>query len=355
MFFFLTLDLKRDLFRHLYLEEEFLDELSAELEFSCNYALELFLNANFFSAIESQLFKILTAGKKVEVVLFMDGNQKSISLTHAIFRIISQGGQVYSLKADKSEYPNFAVVDKSYLISENFELVEDTSERLVYLARQKFKSFKKSSEAFEFKPQKIDLIFFAEREFVRKGEEVLFHWEAKHADYVIIEPYPGLVESKGRFPFKLEEDTLVKVTAVNSLEKITKSLFIKVIPGNQVEFQVSVYEEDIEGFIPIESPVEFPGSFAVNSGQKVRIRWNAGSHGRLFSTQWGQLKLVDKIETEIFVDTQFDFEYRDVFHQMHQTIRFFTIEKYGDIENKSEIALKSALWRTIISMFIKRV
>jgi len=342
------------LFRHLYVEEEFLEELSSELDFTCNYDAEIFILADYFPIIESGLFKLLSAGKKLDLIISSNGQQRSIQLTHALIRFISQGGQVHWTRDLDEEVCSFAILDKTYLISQMSNIEEDSSEKIVSNARKKFREIKKQAEIFQFSPQKIELNFFVEKEFVRKGEANQISWEATNADFVVIEPWIGITENRGFFPLKLEEDTLVKITASNSSEKITKSLFIKVIPGETVDFEVSVFEEDIEEYMPIQSPGEFPGSYAVSRGQRVRIRWNAGSHGRLFSQQLGNLKLQDVFETEIFEDRQFDFEYRDIFEQATFILRFFTIEKYLDKDVKPEIALMGGLWKAIITMFIKR-
>lgn len=354
MFFFLPLILKRALFRHLYVEEEFLEELSSELDFNCNYDAEIFILADYFPIIESVLFKLLSAGKKLDLIIYSNRQHRSIQLTHALIRFISQGGQVHWTGDLDGEVCNFAILDKTYLISEMTIIEEDSSERIVSNARKKFREIKKQSDIFQFSPQKIELNFFVEKEFVRKGEANQIRWDAVNADFVVIDPWIGVTETKGFFPLKLEEDTLVKITASNSSERITKSLFIKVIPGETVDFEVSVFEEDIEEFMPIQSPVEFPGSYAVSRGQRIRIRWNGGSHGRLFSQQLGNLKLQDVFETEIFEDRQFDFEYRDIFEKATYTLRFFTIEKYLDKDEKPELALIGVLWKAIITMFIKR-
>jgi hypothetical protein len=342
------------LFRHLYLDEDFIAEIESEIAISCNFHLDLFIFSNHIRRLEDALIKLLSQGKTLDLIVYAEDARKTIEFSQMLMRLVSQGGEVTLISNHENRYVEFAVMDKVYLLGGKEYEAEELPENALQNARRKFKEFKKKGKALKISRDIIDITFKVEKEFVRKGEDVKIYWNVSGADSIHINPWIGYTEPVGSIGIKIEEDTVFKITASNAHEKITKSLFIKIIPGQSIDFEVSVFEEEINEYLPIYSPAEFPGSYAVNRGQRIKIKWNAGTHGRLFSTQLGKLNLQDTHEMEVYDDLQVEFDYRNIFHQAHFVLKFFILEKYIETDEKMDMHLIHLLWKAILSIIVKR-
>jgi hypothetical protein len=137
--------------------------------------------------------------------------------------------------------------------------------------------------------QEIKLSFTAEKYFAIKGEEISIFWESTNANSNVLTPGNLMLDTKGEERLVIEEDSLLTITSKNEKSKTSLSIFIKCIEVDHLRLSVSIFNKEIDDYIPIESISKNKEIFAVYLSDVVKVEWVCKPGTTLFESRMGKL------------------------------------------------------------------
>ena len=273
------------------------------------------------------IFNALNRGIGLELVLVLPEGRRDLQLTNSLLRMSSAGAEIYWSAASGPLGVPYAVIDKSLLIYRHAP--EDgqgkSDESLVLAFRADQKELIRQSLPFETRRESIDILFDADPDQAMAGTAITLRWNATGADTARIEPDIGEVPTQGTVEVSPLKDTLYTITAENAAVQTSRKQFVKVHSGPDVRILVSVHEPEVDAMIDLQSPAGFPGYYAIEAGQKVRIQWDCPSSGQMWCDQLGQLPLSGSHEMVVHQDMKMDFHFRQVFTRQSWPLRFVIV------------------------------
>jgi hypothetical protein len=336
---------------------EFYEELEHEIYIHCRYHLQLIVSVDSITVLFDVLNRLLKNRRSMELIFYSNSQEKlSIEETNCLLRLANQGALVYRTVSEQEEFP-IAIIDKSIVLLSS-PIPE--AEAVKILAQYK-KIFRRTSfSAAPLLPSELDIEidFWAERDVIGINQPTHLNWKVKNGDYIKIEPNIGEVETSGSVAISITDDTVYTLEARNKKGTVTRNLFLKYVPEEDLRLDVSIFEEDLNQFIPIRSPEGFEGHFAVPYGYKIRIRWNSGMAGKLSSPQIGNLPSTGFRDFEVFQDCFFEFHKRDLFGKTTKMVKFYIVDKIDGLEldpkgNSGHFLFN--LWKAIIEMVSTKI
>ncbi len=324
--------------------EAFLEELHQEIRLRCRFHVQCVLDAVQLAQVAEGIFRILNHGIGVELILVSPDGKRDLMLTNTLLRMGSGGAELSWIQEAECPVWPFAIIDKAQVIVPQLQGMhkEQSKEQILAGFRSDFRTARSRATAFERGSSTIDLQFEAIPDMVPPGEAVQLRWVANGADRVRIDPEIGEVTESGQLVVYPEKDCCYTVSADNSVSEKARKVFIKVLPQSEVRFQVSVYETEIEGWIELHSPEGFQGHYAVEAGQKVKIRWDCPRDGQLHCDQLGALMPAAQHEMIIYQDTRLDFHFKQVFSRQSWTKTFVVVDADEPIADEEDNPRKNA-------------
>jgi len=336
---------------------DFYDELEHEIYSHGRYHLQLIVSTESIIILFDILNRMLKDRRSMELIFYSRPSEKlSIEETNSLLRLANQGAVVHRITFEQEELP-LAILDKSILLVSSEVSFEDPSK---VLAQYK-KIFRRVSfSAAPFLPSELDIEidFWSDRDILSKNQITNLNWQVKNGDHVRIGPNIGEVEATGSIVISISDDTVYTLEARNKKGRVARNLFLKYVPEEELGMEVSIFEEELNQFIPIRSPDGFEGHFAVPYGYKVRIKWSGGIDGKLSSPQLGKLPSNGYRDISVFQDCFFEFHKRDLFGKTSKMLKFYVVDKMEELEedSKSNRALFIFnLWKAIIEMVSTKI
>lgn len=331
-------------FRTLQVGTDFANEFAQELRLRCRFHLQLTCDASILVALSEPLFKALNRGVALELVLVETVGSRDLTLTNALLRMGSAGADIFRNQSPATKEIPYAVLDKSFLIAASMppDCKAQQPASLVLAYREDQRLLMRQGQRFEVRRESIDLEFVAKPDQTPAGTPVMLHWNSSGADSVRVEPGIGVVSASGSLQVTPGQDTVYTLIAENAGGQVARKQFVKVLSSPDARIHISVYEPDLGAWVDLQSPEGFEGYYALETGQRVRIRWDCPPSGQMSSDQLGQLPLSGSHELNIHQDTKMDFHYRQVFARQSWLLRFMLvpgtrIEKdSSDIEDPGE-------------------
>lgn len=296
------------MFQYLHWPKDWGNEIALQLK-RAQYQAQLITDAISFDQLEAELFRFQNRGGHIDLIICLYAWEKNLKRINALKRISNAGGVLGIITLSEWVQPpgNSAIIDKSRLISAlPLELRENTGE-MIFLQEKTWKNWLERSEKLLPSDSPVQIHFQANPTFVQSGNTVKLYWEVLNADFVEIEPGIGPVANTGQTEIPVFEDTLFRLKANNAASLRSKSIFIKTSTQQHITLSIQVYDPESGGFIPLESTQEQHHVYAVFSGDKVRIDWEALPIGTFSETRMGTLPNIGTETVQIFGDEQFIF------------------------------------------------
>lgn len=336
---------------------DFYEELEREIYLHVNYHLQLIVSIQSITILFDVLNRLLKYRKSMELIFYSHPSEKlSIEETNGLLRLSNQGALVFRIDFEQEEFP-MAILDKSILlISSAFS--EKESDKVLAHYKKTFRRI--SFSAIPFLPNELDIEidFWPDRDIISKNQITHLNWQVKNGDYIKIEPDIGEVRASGSTAISISDDMVYTLEARNKKGIVARNVFLKYVSEEDLSIEVSIYEEELEQFIPIRSPEGFEDHFAVPYGYKIRIRWNGGLGGKLSSPQLGNLPSNGYRDLEVYQDCFFEFNKRDLFGKTSKILKFYVVDKLEGLEQASKGnrgLFIFNLWKAIIEMVSTKI
>lgn len=336
---------------------DFYEELEREIYLHCRYHLQLLARVDSVTVLFETLNRLLKDRRSMEIIFYSHSSEKlSIEETNCLLRLANQGALVYRIRYEQEEFP-LAILDKSILlISSGFE--NENSAKILAQYKKIFRKTCFSSDPLLPSEMDIEIDFWSDRDIIGKNQSTNLNWQVKNGDYVKVEPNIGEVEASGSLAINITDDVVYTLEARNKKGTVTRNLFLKYVPEEDLRLEVSIYEEELNQFIPIRSPDGFEGNFAIPYGYKVRLRWNGGVEGKLSSPQIGNLTSNGYRDLEVYQDCFFEFHKRNLFGKTTKMVKFYVVDKMESFETDpkgNSAHFLFHLWKAIIEMVSTKV
>ena len=153
------------------------------------------------------------------------------------------------------------------------------------------------------------------------------------------------VASEGNKTLFIGEDTKYTLEAKNNDLTVRKSLFVRVINGNDLQMEVEAFDPIVKNYIPIKSASKNENLYAAYIDQKIKISWNISTVGKLSESFLGKLELIDQHEFILTQNKSFVFTFKSVNRTQTKEIFFhcfrdeeiFKKDYAGEIETKKQL------------------
>ena len=339
------------------LGNDFYEELEHEIYSHGRYHLQLIVSIESVIILFEVLNRMLKDRRSMELIFYSRPSEKlSIEETNSLLRLANQGALVYRITFEQEEFP-LAILDKSILLISSPVSCDD-SNKVIAQYKKIFRRVSFSAAPLLPSEMDIEIDFWSDRDILSKNQISHLNWQVVNGDYVKIEPNIGEVEASGSVAISISDDTVYTLEARNRKGRVARNLFLKYIPEEELLVEVSIFEEELDQFIPIRSPDGFEGQFAVPYGYKVRVKWRGGVDGKLSSPQWGKLPSNGYRDLEVFQDCFFEFHKRDLFGKKSKMLKFYVVEKIEELEQDSKgnrVLFIFNLWKAIIEMVSTKI
>ena len=158
------------------------------------------------------------------------------------------------------------------------------------------------------------------------------YWEVENADYVLLDPLIGAVNTSGNISIPVFEDTLLRIKASNMTGVLTKSIFIKIIDDAIIYLKVSVYDPASTDFVVLESANQPHYSYAVMKGDRVKLEWSTKANGILKEERLGYINIFGEHVLQIFQNEKFIFTLETTLGIYNRTLDLFSVvDQYSPI------------------------
>lgn len=336
---------------------DFYEELEREIYLHCRYHLQLIVSIEAATFLFEILNGLLKDRKSMELIFYSTTSDKlSIEESNCLLRLANQGAFVYRDFDEQEDFP-LAILDKSVVLLSS-ETSQQESTLTIAQYKKLFRKTALSADLLQPNELDIEIEFWTDRDLIGKNQSTHLNWRVNNGDYIKIEPNIGEVTASGTVPICISDDTVFTLEARNKRGVVTRNLFLKYVPEEDLRIEVSIFEEELNQFIPLRSPDGFEGHFAVPYGYKIRIKWSGGIAGKLNSPQLGKLALSGHKDFEVFQDCFYEFQKRDLFGKTTKVLKFYVVDKVEVLDESAQsdrAVFILNLWKAIIKMVATKI
>lgn len=347
-------------------------DLNSEIEkeiLRSNYLVQIMIDEFDLFVISKALFKALNQDINIEIVIISNSQKKSMKLVNLCKRLVDLEATIY-WKIDHSLFIKedyFAIFDKEYLICGSKQSNYENPETLLRSKNDFFNGLAQSSQKINLFSGNIEIEFNLDKSIVFSQESVTLKWETKNAHQIIIYPQGWEVEAQGTKTIKINEDTKFTLEGKNKDNSLRKTVFVRAIKENDIDFDVDVYDPILKDFIAIEPTLTEQELYAAYLNQRIRLTWNIPMIGKLSESKLGKLPLEGSHEFILNQNENFLFTFKSIkstqikkmsFHCFYdeslfedETEKDIMIEKTSQKEPKIPQKWTSYLMSMIVKLF----
>ena len=325
-------------------------DLNSEIEkelLRASHLAQILIDEIDLFMLSKTLFKAIDNGVFIEIVIVSESNNKSMKLVNLCKRLIDQEVSIY-WKLDEKLFTKkdfFAIFDKQYLISSRPKQVYEIPENLLRSKNDLFNGLAQNSQKINLLSGNIEIEFNVDKTIVFSNDEITINWKTSNAHQVIIQPLGFEVASEGNKTLFIGEDTKYTLEAKNNDLTVRKSLFVRVINGNDLRMEVEAFAPIVKNYIPIKSASKNENLYAAYIDQKIKISWNISSVGKLSESFLGKLELIDQHEFILTQNKSFVFTFKsanrtqtkEIFFHCFRDEGIFKKDYAGEIETKKQL------------------
>jgi hypothetical protein len=277
--------------------------------------------------METEIFKLQNRGVHVELIVFLSHSERGLRNMNSLKRMAISGSNISLVSTPESKQflECFAILDNKYLISNvDYGLVSNIGE-LIYSKVKEFHVLLSKSEKLEYAVNNLSINFQVNKTEVQLGDIVDLYWEVENADFVLLDPVIGAVNTTGNISIPVFEDTLFRIKASNLTGVLIKSIFIKIIHDAFISLKISVYDPASKDFVPLESANQPHHSYALVKGDRVKLEWSTSANGIIREERLGYINLYGEHIFQIFDNEKFIFTLETTLGVYNRTIDLFVV------------------------------
>lgn len=278
------------MFDYCYWPEGLEIELNKQLDNFHHQAL-LLIDAQVFLELANKIIKSQVAGKYFELIILLPKGYRTLENANLFHRITQAGAKVGIIEVSllDEEVEQFAIFDNRLFYSNKRLEGEVDFADFFFKKHQDFENLIQVSRLVNSYSQEIKLNFTADKYFAAKGEKVSIYWESVNANSTVLTPGNKVLEEKGEELLLIEEDTFLTITARNEKSKASLSIFIKCIEEDFLKILVSIFNKEIDDYVPLESVSKNKELYAVYLSDLVKIEWICKPGSILYESRLGKL------------------------------------------------------------------
>jgi hypothetical protein len=332
------------MFDYCYWPEGIEIELNKQLD-NFHHQAQLLIDGKVFLALANKILKAQVAGKYFELIILLPKGYRTLENANLFHRISQAGAKVGIIEVTVFDegFEQFSIFDnRLYYSNKRLEGEVDFAD-FFFKKHQDFEGLMESSRLVNSYSQEIKLSFTAEKYFATQGEELSIFWESSNANSNVLTPGNRMLDPKGEERITIEEDTFLTITSKNEKSKTSLSIFIKCLEVDHLKLSVSIFNKEIDDYVPIDSVSKNNELFAVYTGDVVKIEWVCKPGTTLIESRLGKLNNIGFHNFVCMDKSSLNFEMHFLNTIASKEIHFYPIaknssslevEEYHDVANK---------------------
>lgn len=314
------------MFNYLYWPFDWSSEVSAQLMRAQSH-VQITLGVDELEKMEAEIFKLQNRGIHIELIVFLAQNERGLRNMNSLKRMAIAGSNIalVSISESRQVLECFAILDKKQLISNmDYGQVTNTGE-LIYNKAKEFQVLSSKSEKLDYSVSNIHINLQVDKTEVQPGDMIELFWEVENADFILLEPALGSVNTSGNITLPVFEDTLFRIKASNKSGILIKSVFIKVVDDAFIELKISVYDPSAADFVAIESANPPHHSYAVFKGDRIKMEWSTKANGILKEDRLGFINVIGEHLFQIFENEKYIFTLETTMGIYNRKLELFAV------------------------------
>jgi len=326
------------MFNYLYWPYDWGSEVASQLSRVQSH-VQITIGIAELEKMEAEIFKLQNRGIHIELIVFIAPSERGLRNMNTLKRMAIAGSNIALVSISESNefLECFAILDKKQLISNvDYGAVTNTGE-LIYNKVREFQVISSKSEKLDYSVSNIQINLQADKTEVQPGDLVEIYWEVENADFIVLDPAVGAVNTNGNISIPVFEDTLFRIKASNKSGILIKSVFIKVVDDAFIELKISVYDPAAADFVPLESANPPHHSYAVLRGDRIKMEWSTKANGILKESKLGFINIFGEHIFQIFENENYIFT-------LETTLGVYTrkLDLFAVSEQASQVSLNLA-------------
>jgi len=316
------------MFDYCYWPEGIEVELNKQLD-NFHHQAQLLIDGEVFLALANKILKAQVAGKYFELIILLPKGYRTLENANLFHRITQAGAKVgiIEVTAFDEGFEQFSIFDnRLYYSNKRLEAEVDFAD-FFYKKHQDFEGLMDVSRMVNSYSQEIKLSFTAEKYFATKGEEISFFWESTNANTNVLTPGNKMLEAQGEERITIEEDTFLTITSKNEKSKTSLSIFIKCLEVDHLKLSVSIFNKEVDDYVPIDSVSKNNEIFAVYMSDVVKIEWVCKPGTTLFESRLGKLNNIGFHNFVCFEKSSLNFEMHFLNTVASKEFHFYPVSK----------------------------
>jgi hypothetical protein len=178
-----------------------------------------------------------------------------------------------------------------------------------------------------------------------------------------------MLDAQGEERITIEEDTFLTITSKNEKSKTSLSIFIKCLEVDHLKLSVSIFNKEIDDYVPIDSVSKNNEIFAVYMSDVVKIEWVCKPGTTLIESRLGKLNNIGFHNFVCLEKLSLNFEMHFLNTVASKEIHFYPVPKgsasfedeefqdsihmmqKGDVKKREEASEKETFFSKVVSLF----
>jgi hypothetical protein len=305
------------------------------------------------------------------LIILLPKGYRTLENANLFHRITQAGAKVGIIEITVFDegFEQFSIFDnRLYYSTKRLEGEVDFAD-FFFKKHQDFEGLMESSRLVNSYSQEIKLSFTAEKYFVTKGEEISFFWESTNSNSNVLTPGNRMLDAQGEERITIEEDTFLTITSKNEKSKTSLSIFIKCLEVDHLKLSVSIFNKEIDDYVPIDSVSKNNEIFAVYMSDVVKIEWVCKPGTTLIESRLGKLNNIGFHNFVCLEKLSLNFEMHFLNTVASKEIHFYPVPKgsasfedeefqdgiqmmqKGDVKKREEASEKETFFSKVVSLF----
>ena len=305
------------------------------------------------------------------MIILLPKGYRTLENANLFHRITQAGAKVGIIEITVFDegFEQFSIFDnRLYYSTKRLEGEVDFAD-FFFKKHQDFEGLMESSRLVNSYSQEIKLSFTAEKYFVTKGEEISFFWESTNSNSNVLTPGNRMLDAQGEERITIVEDTFLTITSKNEKSKTSLSIFIKCLEVDHLKFSVSIFNKEIDDYVPIDSVSKNNEIFAVYMSDVVKIEWVCKPGTTLIESRLGKLNNIGFHNFVCLEKLSLNFEMHFLNTVASKEIHFYPVPKgsasfedeefqdsiqmmqKGDVKKREEASEKETFFSKVVSLF----
>jgi hypothetical protein len=145
-----------------------------------------------------------------------------------------------------------------------------------------------------------------------------------------------MLDAQGEERITIEEDTFLTITSKNEKSKTSLSIFIKCLEVDHLKLSVSIFNKEIDDYVPIDSVSKNNEIYAVYMSDVVKIEWVCKPGTTLIESRLGKLNNIGFHNFVCLEKSSLNFEMHFLNTVASKEIHFYPVPKVSTSHDDEE-------------------